>query len=78
MARGKVLSVDERLKKAEENMVEAKRRYDAAVEEVNRLLKFRDEKRKEELFEAVMNSEKTFEEIMNYIQSSSRTDTENE
>lgn len=78
MARGKAIPFEEKLKKAEENMKEAKRKYDAAVEEVNRLLKYRDEKRKEELFEAAMNSEKSFEEIMNYIRSASSDETESE
>lgn len=79
MARGKAIQFEEKLKKAEEAMENAKRKYDAAVEEVNRLLKYRDEKRKEELFEAAMNSEKTYEEIMDYIRSSSALEkSENE
>ena len=69
MARGKMIPVEEKLKRAEAVMMDAKRKYDEAVEEVNRLLKLCDEKKKEELFEAAMNSSRSFEEILAFIQS---------
>lgn len=46
MARGKLIPVEEKLKRAEAAMKDAKRKYDDCVEEVNRLLKLCDEKRK--------------------------------
>lgn len=64
MARGRRVDIDARIEAAQEQVVRAKGRYDRARAELADLLKKRDEMRKEELWDAVARSERTYDEIL--------------
>ena len=48
-------------------MFQAKDKYDAAVAELEKLMKKRDEVRQKELLHAVAASNRSFEEVMNFL-----------
>ena len=64
----RTISLEEKILKAEESVERAKKRYDSACEELKILLEKREMIRKEELMNAVMNSDKSYEEIMQFLQ----------
>ena len=67
MARKKV-SIEEKIEQQKQVVFKAKDRYDAAVEELDRLMKKRDELRNKELLQAFSSSKKSFDEIMAFLQ----------
>lgn len=64
----RTISLEEKILKAEESVEKAKKRYDSACEELKTLLEKRDMIRKEELMNAIMNSDKSYEEVMHFLQ----------
>jgi len=60
-------SIDDIIKAQEEAVTKAKEKYDREVEKLKDLYAKRDEQKKNELFKAVENSDKTFEEIMAFL-----------
>ena len=64
----KTITLEEKILKAEESVERAKKRYDSACEELKKLLEEREIIRKEELMSAVMKSDKSYEEIMRFLQ----------
>ena len=64
----KTITLEEKILKAEESVERAKKRYDSACEELKKLLEKREMIRKEELMSAVMKSDKSYEEIMRFLQ----------
>lgn len=71
MARGRrkvsTESLDMKIEQQKEVLEKAKVKYEAKKEELTRLIKLRNEMRKEELMEAVIKSNRTYEEILAFI-----------
>ena len=72
MARGRkriVVSatMEEQIQKAQEKMIKTKASYDAAVKSLQVLLDKRDAQRRDELWNAIVKSKKTYDEILKYI-----------
>ena len=71
MARGRrkvsTESLDVKIEQQKEVLEKAKVKYEAEKEELTRLIKLRNEMRKEELMEAVIKSKRTYEEILTFI-----------
>ena len=77
MARtGRNLSLDERIEKAQAVVFQAKDKYDAAVEELNKLQKKKRELQKQELFKAIKESSRSYDEIMAFLAGNPNQDEE--
>jgi len=76
VARGKSLTLDEKIEKAQDTVFQAKDKYDAAVEELNGLLNKRKELRQKELLKAFETSPRSYEEIMKFLAGKSESDEE--
>lgn len=61
------VSIEEVIRVQEESVAKAKAKYDAEVTKLKDLLAKRDEMKKKELLEAVEKSNKTYEEIMEFL-----------
>lgn len=66
MARRK-LSIDDKIEQQKLAVSKAKDRYEAKLEELNQLMKKRDELRNKELLQAIEQSKRSFEEIMDFF-----------
>lgn len=66
MARRSV-SMDEKVEKAKESVDRTKAKYDAAVEELEKLMVKKEEMKKDELMSAIMNSSKSYDEVMKFL-----------
>ena len=60
-------ALEEKIEKAEADVVAAKKKYDQATANLKELLDKRDAIRKEEILSAVVKSERSYEEIMNFL-----------
>lgn len=66
MARRK-LSIDDKIEQQKLVVSKSKDRYEAELEELNQLMKKRDELRNKELLQAIEQSKHSFEEIMDFL-----------
>ena len=66
MARRK-LSIDDKIEQQKLAVSKAKDRYEAELEELHQLMKKRDELRNKELLQAIEQSKRSFEEIMDFF-----------
>lgn len=66
MAR-KRITIDEKIELQKVVVSKAKDRYDAALDELNRLMQKREEVRRKELMDAFMRSSKSYDEIMKFL-----------
>lgn len=66
MARRK-LSIDDKIEQQKLVVSKTKDRYEAELEELNQLMKKRDELRNKELLQAIEQSKHSFEEIMDFL-----------
>ena len=66
MARRK-MSIDDRIEQQKLVVSKAKDRYEAELEQLNQLMKKRDELRNKELLQAIEHSNRSFEEIMDFL-----------
>ena len=66
MARRKI-SIDDRIEQQKLVVSKAKDRYEAELEQLNQLMKKRDELRNKELIQAIEHSNRSFEEIMDFL-----------
>ena len=66
MARRK-LSIHDKIEQQKLAVSKAKDRYEAELEELNQLMKKRDELRNKELLQAIEQSKRSFEEIMDFF-----------
>ena len=66
MARRKI-SIDDRIEQQKLVVSKAKDRYEAELEQLNQLMKKRDELRNKELLQAIEHSNRSFEEIMDIL-----------
>lgn len=60
-------ALEEKIEKAEAEVVSAKEKYEKANEHLKELLDKRDELRKEELFETIKKSNRSYEELMSFL-----------
>lgn len=70
MARGRKSVADtlgEQIEKAQEKVIKTKAAYDHAVDALQKLLDKRDSQRKDELWNAVIHSSKSYDEILQMI-----------
>lgn len=70
MARGRkatVETMDQLIEKAQERVIRTKSAYDNAVASLQKLLDKRDAKRKDDLWNVVVKSDKSYEEIFQII-----------
>ena len=62
-------TIDEKIDQQKQVVFKAKDKYDAAVAELEKLMKKRDELRNKELLKAFAESDKSFDEVMEFLQS---------
>ena len=72
MARGRKAgsmaeTLEQQIEKAQEKVIKTRQAYDAAVDVLQKLLDKRDAKRKEELWNTIIKSEKSYDEILEFI-----------
>ena len=67
MAR-RVVTLEEKIEKAQINVAETKVKYDKAVDELEKLLTKRKERDNKPLLEAFSKSEKTLAEVIEFLQ----------
>ncbi len=67
-------SLDAKIEQQKAVMEKAKLKYEAEKETLAELIKLRNELRKDELMDAVIKSEHTYEEIMEFIKGSSESE----
>ena len=61
------ITIDDRIEKQKVVVLKAKNRYDSAVEELNKLMTRRDELQSKELIKAISKSDKSYDDILAYI-----------
>lgn len=66
MARRKI-RIDDRIEQQKQAVSKAKDRYEVELEQLNQLMKKRDELRNKELLQAIEHSNRSFEEIMDFL-----------
>lgn len=66
MARRKI-NIDDKIEQQKQVVSKAKDRYEAELEQLNQLMKKRDELRNKELLQAIEQSNRSFEEIMDFL-----------
>ena len=66
MARTRI-TIEEKIEKRKAVVSKAKDKYDAALSELEKLMSKRDELRRKELMEAFMKSNRTYDEIMEFL-----------
>jgi flagellar biosynthesis chaperone FliJ len=72
MARSKSdASLDEQIEKAQDRLAKAKAQYDSAAAELRKLLEERDARRQKLLMAAIAKSDKSFEDILRFLESKS-------
>ncbi len=69
MPRGPKILIDEKIKQSEAALAKAKSKYDAEAAVLKELLQKKQEMRNQELMEAIAKSKRSFEEILDYINS---------
>ena len=69
MARRKI-SIDDKIEQQKLVVSKAKDRYESELEQLNQLMKKRDELRNNELIQTIEQSNRSFEEIMNFLNTS--------
>lgn len=70
MARGRKAvteTLEQQIEKAQEKVIKTRAAYDKAVDDLQKLFDKRDAKRKEDLWNAVMKSNKSYEDILQMI-----------
>ena len=74
MAGRKQSIIEDRIKKAETVLVKAKEKYDAALENLNRLVKKKKEMESRELMQAYEKSDRSIEEVLEFLRGSASGD----
>ena len=63
----KAISIDDKIDDQKQIVSRAKAKYESALAELNDLIKKREEIRNKQLLEAIANSERSFEKILEFI-----------
>ena len=61
-------TMEQQIEKAQAKVIKTKAAYDTAVKDLQKLLDKRDAQRKDTLWKAILKSEKTYDEILSYIE----------
>ncbi len=69
-------TLEQQIEKAQENVIKAKQTYDNAVDALQKLLDKRDAKRREELWNAIIKSGKSYDEILAFINEEQKNEDE--
>lgn len=64
---GRKIDIDEKIERAQEDVTRAKKKYDAAVEALEKLMTKKKEMQQKELLQAFANSSKSYDEIMKFL-----------
>jgi hypothetical protein len=72
----RTITLDEKIEKAQQAVFQAKDKYDAAMEELNKLQKKKQELQKQELLKAIEASPLSYEEILKLLAGKSDSDEE--
>lgn len=67
MPRGKSVNIEEKIAVAQEQVIKAKARYDKACRELENLIAKRDAARRDELWKAVVASDRSYEEVVAWV-----------
>ena len=62
-------TLDQKIEKAQEQVSKTKKAYDAAIAALSDLLDKRDAIRKDELIKAMAKSDRTYEEVLEFLSS---------
>jgi hypothetical protein len=73
MARRKI-PIDEKITNAQDKVVRAKEKYDAAVTELKLLMEKKDAMLRDALMDAVAGSDKSYEDILLFLKAPKATD----
>ena len=60
-------ALEQKITKAQEQVSKTKKAYDAAIAELSDLLDKRDALRRDELVKAIMHSDRTYEEVLAFL-----------
>ena len=71
MAR-RTIPIDEKIEKAQEDVVRAKERYDKALESLRLLMEKKDEQKKEELISVIDDCGISYDEIIKMLKTKSK------
>ncbi len=63
------ITIDEKIERQKEAVSRIKDKYDAALDELEKLMQKRDELRRKELMDAFIKSGRTYDEIMEFLKS---------
>lgn len=61
-------NMEQQIEKAQAKVIRTKSAYEAAVDDLQKLLDKRDAQRKDELWNAIVKSRKSYDEILKYIE----------
>lgn len=67
-------SLEQKIEKAQNEVVKTKQKYDAAVAALGDLMDKRDAFKRDELVSAIMKSNKSYDEILRFIQENNQDD----
>lgn len=67
-------TIDEQIEKAQAKVIKSKAAYDVAVDGLQKLLDKRDAQKKDELWKAIIHSDKSYDEILRYIKTENKED----
>lgn len=74
MPKGSIISIEEKIKKAETALAKAKSKYDAEAAVLKGLLQKKQAMQDKEILDAVARSKQSFEDILNFINSKPNTE----
>ena len=61
-------TLEQRIEKAQTDVIKTKQKYDTAVATLKDLMDKRDAAKRDELISAIMKSNKTYDEILQFVQ----------
>lgn len=63
----RTISLDEKIEKAQQTVSQTKAKYDAAIEELNKLQKKKEDLQNHELLKAIESSSRSYDEIVKFL-----------
>lgn len=71
-------ALEQKIEKAQEQVSKTKKAYDAAIAALSDLLDKRDALRRDELVKAIMHSDRTYEEVLAFLETGKETEDDEE
>ena len=65
-------TLDQKIEKVQSDVIRAKKKYDLAVSTLKDLMDKRDALKRDELINAIMKSDKSYDQILQFIQQSNQ------